>query len=58
MGDLVLACQHEVGGGWPICGRLIGEGGTKVVGSSKGFKVALFATLFIFFPPLALVFVA
>jgi hypothetical protein len=47
-----------MGGGWPICGRPIGEGGTKVIRSSKGFKVALFATLFLFFPPLALGFVA
>jgi hypothetical protein len=28
----------SMGGGWPICGRPIGEGGTKVVGSSKGFQ--------------------
>jgi hypothetical protein len=48
-----------MGGGWPKCGRPIGEDGTKVIGSSKGFKVALFATiLFLFFLPLASSFVA
>jgi hypothetical protein len=58
MGDLVLACQHDVRVVVGPCGKLISEGGTKVVGSFEGFKVALFATLFLFFPPLALGFVA
>jgi hypothetical protein len=47
-----------MGGGWLICGKLTGEGGTTLLGSSKGFKIALFVILFLFFPPLALDFVA